>query len=640
MTRVIGLVLLLTVVATSGWAAVFTVTNKADSGPGSLRDAINQANANGVLDTITFAPKLTTKVIAPLTQLPTLTEAGTTIDGDLDNDCRPDIALNGQNVFKGNGLVVGAGGACTIDGLSITSFSAYGIELNTSHDNVIKCCYLGITRKGTTVQANGQADIYVSYSDRNRIGGPAAADRNLFATGAGTRGIEFYEADGNTAQGNYFGLKPDGSPLPSVRHRGIVLDQSSGNAIGGDQPGEGNVFGNLEQALMIAYSSSDNTVAGNYIGIGPDGSTSLPITVRGISVNDTSTYNIIGGTTPGARNVFAGGAPYAIGFFDSDTVGNKVKGNYFGTNAAGTGKRPLEVGVQLFADAAAQQIGGKKPKAGNYFCCSTGTTPTGISFANGGNDTLVRYNKFGIRPSGSAAAGMGAGVYAQNVHVRVFDNTFLGMSHAGLKCYSPGTYAYAFGNIFGGCNYGVYVGDSARCLLGNLGNADTSDDGGNSFGSSNTWHIYNSTPTKINAEGNSFGTTSKSAINAKVYDKKDNPAVGKIDFDPLDGGVSPTGRGTVGVAGLSALPTAAGAEIVFTLSSPAGVTITVLNLAGRPVAMLTSNAQMGPGVQRLAWSGRANSGLAAPMGRYLVRINARGDEGEVAQALCTFCLTR
>ena len=35
-------------------AATFVVTNADDTGPGSLRDAITQAEANGVADEITF----------------------------------------------------------------------------------------------------------------------------------------------------------------------------------------------------------------------------------------------------------------------------------------------------------------------------------------------------------------------------------------------------------------------------------------------------------------------------------------------------------------------------------------------------------------------------------------------------------
>jgi len=53
-------------------AATFTVTNTNDSGPGSLRQAILDANGNPGLDTIQFAiPGPGVHTITPLTPLPT-----------------------------------------------------------------------------------------------------------------------------------------------------------------------------------------------------------------------------------------------------------------------------------------------------------------------------------------------------------------------------------------------------------------------------------------------------------------------------------------------------------------------------------------------------------------------------------------
>ena len=65
---------------TSTFAATYTVDNTADSGTGSLRDAITMANSNGEADTITFT--ISSQTITPLTQLPALSEGfATTIDG-------------------------------------------------------------------------------------------------------------------------------------------------------------------------------------------------------------------------------------------------------------------------------------------------------------------------------------------------------------------------------------------------------------------------------------------------------------------------------------------------------------------------------------------------------------------------------
>ncbi len=89
-----ALVLLL---AGTGFAALapplaaqsYTVTTLADSGAGSLRDAMDFANADGVPTAITFAPGLAGGTIALASPLPSFSEDGTTIDGDGDGRLHP-----------------------------------------------------------------------------------------------------------------------------------------------------------------------------------------------------------------------------------------------------------------------------------------------------------------------------------------------------------------------------------------------------------------------------------------------------------------------------------------------------------------------------------------------------------------------
>src|SRR6185295_4787609 len=65
----------------TGHAAVtLVVTNVNDEGPGSLRQAIIDANTNPGLDTITFNIVGTSPTITPFLSLPTITDA-VVIDG-------------------------------------------------------------------------------------------------------------------------------------------------------------------------------------------------------------------------------------------------------------------------------------------------------------------------------------------------------------------------------------------------------------------------------------------------------------------------------------------------------------------------------------------------------------------------------
>jgi hypothetical protein len=188
----------------------------------------------------------------------------------------------------------------------------------------------------------------------------------------------------------------------------------------------------------------------------------------------------------------------------------------------------------------------------------------------------------------------------------------------------------------------VGISGGARPLLGNLGNPSSADDGGNVFARTNTWHIYNDTPNTIKAEGNDFRTTSKAAINHKIHDKRDDPALGRVDYVPLAGGVIPTGEpgaAALALTGAAAVETARGAEIVFSLTAPAEVRVEVLNLAGRAVRELLC-ADANAGVNRMHWDCRGATGTRVPNGRYLVRVTARDPNGSQASAVTPLSVGR
>src|SRR5215212_177595 len=103
------------VLASPAWAATYTVTNNADSGTGSLRQAIIDADTTtGVADTINFATSVSGQTITlTSSQLPTITDgAGLTIDGGSTN-----ITISGANqvrVFE-----VGSDAKLTLSNLAV-----------------------------------------------------------------------------------------------------------------------------------------------------------------------------------------------------------------------------------------------------------------------------------------------------------------------------------------------------------------------------------------------------------------------------------------------------------------------------------------------------------------------------------------
>ena len=109
---------------------------------------------------------------------------------------------------------------------------------------------------------------------------------------------------------------------------------------------------------------------------------------------------------------------------------------------------------------------------------------------------------------------------------------------------------------------------------------------------------------------------------------------GLVDDVALDAG----GRGTI--AGLSAVPTRAGAQITFVVSSAAQVRTRVLNIAGRPVRTVCSARDCEAGTNTLVWNAHSDSGLPVPNGTYVVELAAKSPDGTQAKALTQVRINR
>ncbi|MEN6644088.1 MAG: carboxypeptidase regulatory-like domain-containing protein [Armatimonadia bacterium] len=73
--------------------------------------------------------------------------------------------------------------------------------------------------------------------------------------------------------------------------------------------------------------------------------------------------------------------------------------------------------------------------------------------------------------------------------------------------------------------------------------------------------------------------------------------------------------------------------LTYTLSKPANVQISIMNLAGRVIRVLTPGAVATAGVNSAMWDLRSQSGSKVPAGRYLVTVKASGDDGQQVSAV-------
>ena len=174
------LALLVAFFGTDSAAATFTVTSTANSGAGSLRQAILDAGDTPGHDLIRFnLPGSGPFTITPLTALPSIQE-GVTIDGTTQPGFagRPLIELNGASAGANvNGLYLLSTG-CVIKGLCINRFTRNGIRVESLGGNVIQGCYIGTDVWGTNAYGNAQRGIFLQ-SAANVVGGTNTADRNI-----------------------------------------------------------------------------------------------------------------------------------------------------------------------------------------------------------------------------------------------------------------------------------------------------------------------------------------------------------------------------------------------------------------------------------------------------------------------------
>lgn len=356
-------------------AATFTVTNTTDSGTGSLRQALLDANENPGLDTIVFNIGSGVQTVALSTDLPRITDPviidATTQPGYTGN---PIIELTRTPGGFSSGFTIDAGNT-TIRGFVINNFASGGIAMYNNGGNRIENNFIGTDISGTAARANSGDGILIASSSNNIIGGTSVNVRNLIS-GNRSAGINIRNAgvssgsSNNIVQGNYIGTNITGTaPIPngregiSVAGFGVV---ASNNLIGGTTAGAGNLIsGNGFSEVDISGNlATGNSVQGNLIGTNATGTQAITSTGYGIQISSAASNNVIGGTTANARNVIAGStfgsSPGGSGIIISEGASaNIVQGNFIGTDVSGILPLPnFFDGVVIINGASNNKIGG------------------------------------------------------------------------------------------------------------------------------------------------------------------------------------------------------------------------------------------------------------------------------------------
>ncbi len=365
-----------------GHAATFVVTNASESGLGSLRQAILDANNSEGTDTISFAiPGTGVHTITPTYALPQVGDPvvidGTTQPGFSGT---PLIEIAGHLAGpSANGLLL-LSGNCVVRGLAINRYALSGIRIEGFGANVIQSTFLGTDPSGTVALGNGQYGMTLFNSPGNRIGGTGSGEGNLLSgnTNSGLY-ITGSQAMDNHIEGNRIGVSLDGRSALGNATNGVVINQAPGNWIGGTNPAAGNLIsGNGQSGIyLLGANARANHILQNTIGLAVSGTNALPNRADGITFNG-SPANFVGGAGPTAGNLISGNGSNGVFVSGAAACSNVFQGNYVGTDATGR-KTVANLGTGiLVVGAGGNQIGGAASGAGNLI---SGNATNGIYLA-------------------------------------------------------------------------------------------------------------------------------------------------------------------------------------------------------------------------------------------------------------------
>lgn len=345
-------------------AAIFTVSNTNDSGIGSLRQALNDANTTPGTHSIVFNIPLTDVnynasqgvwKITPLSTLPIIMRSNLTIDGSTQtlnqgntNNYGPELLLDGNhlpgadfafNLYNVSGVL--------IKGFIIGRFTI-GISINGTNcfNNSIKGNYIGCNYNASDTLSNNNG-IEILGAHDNFIGGSTTEERNI-VSGNRHVGIRIANAKNNIIKGNYVGLNRLGNAA-LLNYDGISIEGTSKyNIIGGYTANERNyISGNDAYGIPVFGTGCNyNRIIGNYVGTDITGSIAIPNTY-GVLFDDGASFNVVGGYEPGAGNLLSGNSGYGVFLYNPGTQQDSVIGNLIGTDKNGTAALPNGNGVVI-----------------------------------------------------------------------------------------------------------------------------------------------------------------------------------------------------------------------------------------------------------------------------------------------------
>ena len=582
------------------------VDTAANDGNCTLREAIGSANTNtasgamagecaagGAGDVIGFSADPFNGQVADTIAVGSALPAITTDTDIAGAQCMTAAGVNGpcagiHGPAGGSGLVVQSDDI-SISGVAVTG-AATGIEIDDA-DGVSGFSagnnWLGVRLDGSS-GANGTGLFVGPDSAGAQIGDGTAAGRNVFAFNSEV-GLDVEGADDNTVQGNYFGVKPDGTtsaPSPvNVEVTGLLTGgvEATGNVIGGTVnanqaaspacDGPCNVIATSTTAGVglggdaLGQDESPagrTTISGNLVGFDATGLGELPNANTGIQIDNADDVTIGGASALDANHVVVVGE----GIESSGNAENQlIQNNLVGLNYAGTGLAATPVPTGSHGILARATNGGDVMVLGNRVA-GPGTMDDPIETIGG--PALVAGNVIGLGTGGEALVGGATGIDvvlgSPGSGTTVFGNFVQNSTQAGIELQAASG-AMVTGNIVLGS--GFRGGIWARLAFGSTPSADNTI-GGDTPAQENL--IAGTDGPAISIEGNvnirNTVARNRGSNNAGPFIDLGNDGAGNLPGGP-NGGIQPPAIVAAGVSAIGGTAQPGATVMVFSKATAA-----------------------------------------------------------------------
>ncbi|QEH35408.1 hypothetical protein OJF2_39600 [Aquisphaera giovannonii] len=353
---------------------------------------------------------------------------GIFINGSSDNEIG---GAGGSNVIAGNQ----ASGILISKGADASGSLTFAASRNAIAGNFIGAAPTPDGRGGQAMQPNPNrvSGLVISGGTSNAVDGNVISGNLLYGV------LLANSADGNTISGNFIGTDAAGDARLGNTSEGVFViggndsnrdAEAVGNAITGNT-----ISGNQGNGVHLFGSNTvRNSISGNVIGLDPAGNNPIANQGNGIYLDATGKA---GGATEDANlvagNVVSGNGQSGVMIYAVETTPapsgyrNILRGNFIGTNRAGTASRP-----------------------------------------NGGNGVFIYGSSLNL--VGGADAGLGGGQAPALTLGASEGNLISGNAQAGVAIFSPVANLKAFGNDV----YGNFIGTDASGMAA-IPNADGVD---------------------------------------------------------------------------------------------------------------------------------------------------------------------